>query len=188
MKKFTRDDTTKIVLGAVMFIFVVYAYFEFLLNPLGKDTVALNKEDAELTTKINEAKKTAQDLRRTETNAKNATEIFVQIKELTQKGSPVAWVPLRTRDFFARYDVKINDVRPAGSVAAKELELPDFIDTRWEVDIPNAQFFSLGNAISAHENSHPLAEFEEVRILSSPDDPGSQRVTLIMQLRIYDHK
>lgn len=185
--RLSKEDIQKIVLGVILFLFVIYAYFTYMLAPLSDEKETLEVSLDDLKTKIVKADATLRDLQRTERNAKNSTEIYAQIKELTPDGSPIVWVPLRLRDFFTRYNLTIAQPSSLGSSDVEDSLVQNFSDSRWGIEIPEADFVSLGNAIAAYENAYPLAKFTEVRILTSPDDPEFQRASLTTSLRLYEN-
>jgi len=187
VKQLSKEDIQKIVLGGILFVFVIYAYFNYLLAPLGEEREELEASLQDLNKKNVTADAKIRDLKRAERNAKNSTEIYAQIKELTPDGTPIVWVPLRLRDFFTRYNLKIAQPRSLGQSPVQSSLIQNFLDSRWQIEIPEADFISLGNAIAAFENAYPLSKFTEVSILASPSNPEFQRASLKTNLRIHEN-
>lgn len=185
LKKLSKEDTQKLVLTAILFLAIVYFYFTSLLGPMGESKEDYIEQEQKAQVKLTEARKKIRDLRGIEQSAKNSTEIFAQIRELTPDGSPIAWVPLRVGDFLQRFNLNA-EVAPLGSEKVANPLISEFTDTFWQIDIPKADLISLGNAMAAFENDFPLALFKEIRILASPEEPEFQRVTLVLALRLYE--
>ncbi len=175
------------VLGGMLFVFVLYSYFTMLLGPLDAKKTGLIAQEAELQKKIEGANSKLRQLQNLEQAAKQSTEVYAVIQDLTPEGSPLAWVPVRLRDFFTRFGLEVA-IRSSGSAGVRDPLLAKFIDTSWVVEVPSTDFVTLGNTIAAFENGHPLARFETVQVLASPDRPEFQRVSLSLTWRLYDKR
>jgi len=186
--KLNKEEIQKIVLGIILLVAIIYAYFNVLLGPLGNQKNQFIRQIEENQKQIQEADSKIRQRDNLRISAKESTEIYELIKELTPDGSPVAWVPLTLRNFFEnRYNLAVA-VRPTGSTAITEPLLRTFTDTRWVVELPQSDFVSLGNALAALENSHPLIRFTEVQILASSEELEFQRASLNLNWRLYDKR
>ena len=62
--------------------------------------------------------------------------------------------------------------------AFKEKELAGWNRYLWIVDLPQADFESLGKAIALLENSNPLLSIRRLRIHAAANDPEMQEIVL----------
>ncbi len=80
------------------------------------------------------------------------------------------------KTFFAGQQIDKVMTRLETSSAFKEKELADWNRYLWIVDLPQADFESLGKAIALLENSNPLLSIRRLRIHTAADDPEMQQI------------
>ena len=174
--KLGKEEIQKLVLGGLLFVGVVYSYFNLLLFPLKKHQDATRKSTVALGPEIQNAQaqiKQTQDLERT---VPEKTIVLRQVDAMIPEGSPVAWFPTMVGDFFRRQGIekattKINTEMP-------EKELPGFRRLTWGIDLPRVAYGQFGGAICALENEEPLLEIRTLQIDASRDDAETQRSTI----------
>ena len=49
----------------------------------------------------------------------------------------------------------------------------------WVIELPQADFASLGTAIAALENAEPLLSITRFSVKALPDDPQFQQITMV---------
>ncbi|PYJ89268.1 MAG: hypothetical protein DME70_02405, partial [Verrucomicrobia bacterium] len=64
------------------------------------------------------------------------------------------------------------------SAAYKETDLANWMRYNWLIELPQADFASLGKAIASLENSEPLLSITRLTIKALPEDPQFQQVTI----------
>src|SRR6202040_2842706 len=90
--------------------------------------------------KISKAKKL-------EESAHAATVRYDALRALSPEGAPIAWFPPRMKTFLAGQQIDKVTTRLETSSAFKEKELAGWNRYLWIVDLPQADFESLGKAI-----------------------------------------
>jgi hypothetical protein len=174
--KLTKDQIQKIVLGLMMMVGLIYAFFEFMLRPLGVSRDAAIKTEEELQPKILAAKAQIAKTKAIELEGPRAREIVDQVRALIPDGSPVAWFPPRIADFCKANGMERVSTRMNNESAEKELT--GFRRLNWGIEIPEADFGPFGAALAELENEEPLIEIQSLTIESGRDNVGHQRVVL----------
>jgi hypothetical protein len=172
--KLSKDQIQKIVLGAMMFIGIIYAYFEFLLGPLTTAREGAIKETEAIAPKIAAARAQIAKTKGIEAKAPASQKLIAQVTAMIPQGAPVAWVPTRLADVFKRAGVEKSTARMAGEPAEKELT--GFGRCAWAVEIPRVEFLTFARALAELENSEPLMEVQTLEIDAGHDDVQFQRV------------
>jgi hypothetical protein len=176
--KLNKDQIQKLMLSGIGFIVLVYVYFSFFLGPLSnsRDT-ALGQID-EFQGKIASSKSELTKTAKLEQQADASTKRFAALKALSPEGAPIAWFPPRMKAFFANQEIDKASARLENSVAYKEGDLANWMRYNWLIEIPQADYSTLGKAVSALENTEPLLSIMKISIKALPEDPQFQQVTL----------
>jgi hypothetical protein len=176
--KLSKDQIKKLMLSAMGFVVLVYVYFSFFLGPLNgsRDTMLgqIDEFQGKVANSKNELTKTA----KLEKQAETATTRFAALKALSPEGAPIAWFPPRMKAFFANQEIDKATARLETSAAFKETDLASWMRYNWLLELPQADFATLGKAVAALENSEPLLSITRISIKALPEDPQFQQVTL----------
>jgi len=177
--KLSKDQIQKLLLSTVGFFVLVYVYFSFFLGPLNssRDTTLTQINDLQdkVANSKNELTKTA----KLEKQAETATTRFAALKALNPEGAPIAWFPPRIKAFFANQDVDKASARLESSATYKETDLAGWMRYNWLIELPQADFASLGKAVAALENNEPLLAITRLSIKALPEDPQFQQITIV---------
>jgi hypothetical protein len=176
--KISKDQFQKLFLSTVGFIVLIYVYFSFFLGPLNssRDTTLAQIEDLQgkVANSKNELTKTA----KLEKQAETATSQFAALKSLSPEGAPIAWFPPRIKTFFASQDIDKASARLESNSPYKEADLANWTRYAWVIELPQADFATLGKAVAALENGEPLLSITRINIKALSEDPQFQQVTL----------
>jgi hypothetical protein len=102
------------------------------------------------------------------------------LRTLSPEGAPIAWFPPRIKNFFAEQHIDKATARLDSTTACKEKELAAWSRSNWSIDLPQADFITLGKALAKLENTEPLLSIKRLTIHSSTDSPQLQQVTLTL--------
>jgi hypothetical protein len=177
-RQLTKDQIQKILLSAMGFVILLYVYFSFFLGPLNKSRSAMSAKIDDLQSKLSASKDNMGRTASLEKQAKTATTRFAALKALNPEGAPIAWFPPRMKSFFANQQIDRALAKLDGSTAFKEKELAEWMNYTWTIDIPQADFDSLGKAMAALENTEPLLSVTKIKMRALPDTPQFQQVVL----------
>jgi hypothetical protein len=176
--KLTKDQIQKLMLSTIGFFVLVYVYFSFFLGPLNRSRDSMLATINEVQGKIANSKTEITKTSNLEKQATTATTRFAALKALSPEGAPIAWFPPRIKTFFANQQLDKATARLENSVPYKEADLANWMRHNWLIELPQADFSVLGNAIAALENSEPLLSLTRVNIRALQDDQQFQQVTL----------
>ena len=176
--KLTKDQIQKLMLSAMGFIVLVYVYFSFFLGPLNRSRDSMLATINDMEGKIASSKTEITKASNLEKQATTATTRFAALKALSPEGAPIAWFPPRVKTFFANQQMDKATARLENSAAYKEADLANWMRHNWLIELPQADFSTLGKAVAALENSEPLLSITRVNIRALPDDQQFQQVTL----------
>jgi hypothetical protein len=176
--KLTKDQIQKLMLSAIGFIVLLYVYFSFFLGPLNRSRDAMLTTIDEVQNKVANSKNEIMKATNLERQATNATTRFAALKALSPEGAPIAWFPPRMKTFFATQEIDKATARLESSAAYKEADLASWMRYNWLIELPQADFSTLGKAVAALENSEPLLSIVRVTIRTLPEDPQFQQVGL----------
>ena len=175
----SKDQIKKLMLSAMGFVVLVYVYFSFFLGPLSnsRDTMLgqINELQDRVANSKNELTKTA----KLEKQAETATNRFAALKALSPEGAPIAWFPPRMKTFFANQEIDKATARLETSSAYKETDLANWMRYNWVIELPQADFASLGKAIAGLENSEPLLSITRISVKALAEDPQFQQITMV---------
>ncbi len=176
--KVNKDQIKKLFLSTMGFVFLLYVYFSFFLGPLNRsrDDMLLKIED--LQSKLDASKEQMNKAVKLEQNAKTSTGRFAALKALNPEGAPIAWFPPRVRAFFANQQVDKVVARLEGSTGFKQTELTGWMKYSWIIDLPQADYGTLGRAIAELENTAPLLSITKLSIHTLPEQSQFQHVGL----------
>ena len=176
--KLSKDQIKKLLLSGMGFFVLIYVYFSFFLGPLNDSRDATLKQIDELQNKVANSKSELTKTAKLEKQAETATSRFAALKALSPEGAPIAWFPPRMKTFFANQEIDKATARLETSAAYKETDLANWMRYNWLIELPQADFASLGKAIASLENSEPLLSITRLTIKALPEDPQFQQVTI----------
>ncbi|MDQ2867046.1 MAG: hypothetical protein M3R59_01330 [Verrucomicrobiota bacterium] len=177
MLKLSKDQTQKLVLGAIGFVALLYVYFSFFLGPLKNSNAETSRKIAELQNKIGSSKSELAKTTKLEAQAREATVRFAALRASSPEGAPLAWFPPRIKAFFADRHIERVSARLDSNLPLAEKELSNWGKYTWTIDVPQADFSAMGKAIADLENTQPLLAISKLGIhAGAGDDPGAQQV------------
>ena len=173
-----KEQIKKTILGAFGVIGLLYVYFAFFLGPLNKSRYSMAGRVAEFQNKVASSKTEIANLSKLETNARAATVRYDALLALYPEGAPIAWFPPRIRVFFSNQQIDKSSARLEGTAGFTEKELSSWNKYTWIIDLPQADFGTLGRALAALENSEPLLSVTRLHIHAGTEDPEFQQVSM----------
>lgn len=176
--KMGKEDIKKMILGGLGVAAAIYAYFTFLISPMGASAASEQAQIDALRPKMDAARKLIAETAVLEKQAPAAAATFEEIKSMIPAGAPVAWFPPRIVEFFSRQGMDAVGVRQDGEAPIPAL--PGFRSLRWTLELPKTQFIPLAIAISGLENEEPLLNIRALRITASGADV--QHPTAVLQI------
>lgn len=176
--KLNKDQLQKLMLSAIGFIVLLYVYFSFFLGPLNRSRDSMLANIDELQNKVANSKNEIAKAANLERQATTATTRFAALKGLSPEGAPIAWFPPRMKAFFANQEIDKATARLETNLAFKDPDLASWMRYTWLIELPQADFSTLGKAVAALENAEPLLSIVRVNIRTLPEDPQFQIVTL----------
>ncbi|SRR6266487_3844942 len=176
--KSTKDQIKKLSLSAIGFVFLLYVYFTFFLGPLNRSRDGMLLKIKDFQSKVDASKEELNKAANLEQRAKASTSRFAALKALNLEGAPIAWFPPRVRAFFADQQVDKAVTRLEGSSSFKQAELTGWLKYSWIIDLPKADYGTLGRAIAELENTAPLLSITRLSIHTLPEQPQFQHVDL----------
>jgi hypothetical protein len=176
--KLTKDQIQKLGLSVIGFFVLLYVYFSFFLGPLNSSHDSMLATITEVQNKLANSKNEMMKATNLEKQASNATSRFAALKALSQEGAPIAWFPPRMKAFFANLEIDRATARLEGSALYKEPDLANWMRYNWLIELPQADFSTLGTAVAALENAEPLLSINKITIRALPDDPQFQQISL----------
>jgi hypothetical protein len=176
--KLSKDQIQKLLLSMMGFVGLLYVYFSFFLGPLNTSRDSALAQINELQDKIANSKNEMTKTAKLEKQAQAATSRFAALKALSPEGAPIAWFPPRIKAFFTNLEIDKTTARLESSTSYKETDLANWMRYNWIIELPQADFSTLGKAVSALENNEPLLSIMRINIKALTDDPQFQQVTL----------
>jgi hypothetical protein len=176
--KLSKDQIQKLSLSSIGFIVLIYVYFSFFLGPLNNSRDTMLAQIDELQGKVANSKNELTKTNKLEQQADASTKRFAALKALSPEGAPIAWFPPRTKTFFANQEIDKVTARLESSLAYKDTDLASWMRYNWVLELPQADFSTLGKAVAALENAEPLLSIMRISIKALPEDPQFQQVTL----------
>ena len=176
--KLSKDQIQKIALSSLLMIGLVYCYFTFLIDPLGRtdkhNAETMETLDGQLATARTEVlrSKAVQD------QAKSAEETLAQVGDMIPEGAPIAWFPPRIKAFFDRHNIKGTKVDGGALDGNADPALGGYRNAKWAIDLPQAGTTQLGIALAGIENEEKLLEINHLQITALADSPEKQHVTM----------
>jgi hypothetical protein len=175
-----KEQIKKLILGIFCLIGLLYVYFNFFLGPLHRSEESIRAKIAELQSKTASSKGDIAKAAKLEENARTATSHYEALRTLSPEGAPIAWFPPRIKNFFAEQHIDKATARLDSTAACKEKELAAWSRSTWSIDLPQADFITLGRAIAKLENTEPLLSIKKLTIHTSTDTPQLQQVSLTL--------
>jgi hypothetical protein len=176
--KLSKDQIKKLMLSAMGFVVLIYVYFNFFLGPLNSSRDSMLAQIDDLQGKGASSKSELTKTSNLEKQADASMKRFAALKALNPEGAPIAWFPPRMKTFFASQQIDKSTARLETSGAFKETELASWMRYNWLLELPQADFATLGKAVAALENSEPLLSITRINIKAMQEDPQFQQVTL----------
>ena len=176
--KLSKDHLKKLMLSSMGFVGLLYVYFSFFLGPLSTSRDSMQAQITALQSKIAGSKTELAKTTILEKQAEAATKRFAALKALSPEGAPIAWFPPRIKTFFASQEVDKATARLESSGSFKENELTGWMRYQWIIELPQADYATLGKAVAALENSEPLLSINRINIKALPEDPQFQQISL----------
>jgi hypothetical protein len=176
--KLNKDQVKKFSLSVMGFVFLLYVYFTFFLGPLNRSRDGMLRKMKDFQSKLDASTEDMNKAVKLEQHAKSSTTRFAALKALNPEGAPIAWFPPRVRTFFANQQVDKVVARLESSISFKQDELSGWMKYNWIIDLPQADYGTLGRAIAELENTDPLLSITKLSIKTSPDQPQFQHVDL----------
>ena len=177
---FQKEQIKKISVSAMGFVFLLYVYFTFFLGPLNRSRDGMLTKMKDIQAKIDSSKGEMNKASALEHQAKAATTRFTALKALNSEGAPIAWFPSRIKVFFASNQIDKAVARLENSNPLKEPELSGWAKYNWNIDIPQADYATLGKALADLENAEPLLSITKVAIHAQPDQGQFQAIDLVV--------
>ena len=175
--KLNKDQIQKIFLSSLMMIGLIYCYFTFLIDPLGRrdknNADAIEELDGKLASAQTEIKRS----KAVQDQAKAAEETLAQVGDMVPEGAPIAWFPPRIKAFFDRHNIKNTTVQSIG-MDKEDPALGGYRVERWAINVPQASMTQLGIALAGLENEEKLLEITHLQITSVADNPEKQHVAM----------
>ncbi|PZR74069.1 MAG: hypothetical protein DLM73_08885 [Chthoniobacterales bacterium] len=182
--KLSKDQIKKLALSTIGFFVLVYVYLSFFLGPLNSNSDKMLATIAVLQDKVANSKNEMGKATNLERQAGTATTRFAALKALSPEGAPIAWFPPRMKAFFANQSIDKSTARLETSVAFTEPELAGWTRYNWMIELPQADYSTLGKAVAALENGEPLLSINRINIRALPEDPQFQQVSLTVSTAI----
>jgi hypothetical protein len=176
--KLSKDQIQKLLLSAMGFFVLVYVYFSFFLGPLNGSRDSMLAQINDVQNKIAGSKSELSKTANLEKQAEKATTRFAALKALSPEGAPIAWFPPRMKSFFANLEIDKATARLESSAPYKEADLANWMRYNWIIELPQADYATLGKAIASLENAEPLLSIVRINIKALPEDPQFQQITL----------
>lgn len=176
--KLTKDQIQKLFLSSIGFVVLLYVYFTFFLGPLNRSRDSMLVSINDLQGKLGGSKNEMMKASNLEKQASAATTRHAALKASSPEGAPIAWFPPRMKAFFANQQIDKVTARLEGNIPFKEADLADWMRYNWQLELPQTDFSTVGQAIAELENSEPLLSIHHLNIHASADDPQFQQVTL----------
>ncbi len=176
--KFSKDQIQKMFLSGLLMIGLIYCYFTFLIDPLGKTDKANTASIAGLEDQLGKAKSQIKRSKAMQEQAKTAEEMLAQVNDMVPEGAPIAWFPPRIHAFFDRHNLKGATVRPGSAEGAPDAALHNLRSADWAIDVPQAGVSPLGIALAGLENEEKLLEITRLQITPLADSPEKQHVSM----------
>jgi hypothetical protein len=176
--KLTKDQIQKLGLTLVGFVVLLYVYFSFFLGPLNRSRNAALATIKDKQAKLDSSKTNLTKAATLEQQAKAATARFAALKTVNAEGAPIAWFPPRMKLFFANQQIDKAVARLESNSVFKQPELSGWLKYSWLIDLPQADYATLGKAITELENTEPLLAVTKLSIHIAPDQPEFQQAVL----------
>jgi hypothetical protein len=176
--KLTKDQIQKLLLSTIGFAILLYVYFSFFLGPLNKSRDSMEAKIRDLQAKLTSSKSEMSKASNLDRQAGAATTHFAALKAMSPEGAPIAWFPPRMKSFFASQQIDKAVARLDSNTAFKQPELSAWAKYTWVIDLPQADFATLGKAIAKLENTEPLLSIVRLSIHAVPEEAEFQQVNL----------
>lgn len=176
--KLTKDQMQKLGLSALGFVVLIYVYFSFFLGPLNRSRASMQAKINELQEKLASSKGEMNKASNLDRQASAATTRFAALKAMSPEGAPIAWFPPRMKTFFANQQIDKAIARLDNNIEFKQPELIAWARYNWFIDLPQADYGTLGKAIAELENAEPLLSIARLSIHAVPEDAQFQQASI----------
>jgi len=178
LPKFSKDEIKKLSLSVMGFVFLLYVYSTFFLGPLQKARANALAEIEGRQTKISSSKSEVAKASTLERQAKDAMARFAALKALAPEGAAIAWFPPKIKTFFGSQGIDRAVARLESTNNFKQSELTDWSRYNWIIELPQADFVTLGKSIAELENTQPLVSITRLSIHTQSEHAQYQPVTV----------
>jgi hypothetical protein len=175
---FSKDDTRKLAILAIAFLASFYCYFSFLLGPLNQQRTSTIARLTELQGKLAGSEDEIQKTERLTVQGRSTVTRYTSLMASIPAGAAIAWFPPRLKALLQNDGLDQASVRISHTTAFKQPELAIFVKTQWSVELANAGFEALGQALARMENQEALLEVNQLKVAADPADPEFQHVAL----------
>ncbi len=170
-----KDQIQKLALSTIGFIVLLYVYFSFFLGPLNNSRDTAEAQITELQGKVASSKNELSKTANLEKQADASTKRFAALKALSPEGAPIAWFPPRLKAFFANQEIDKATARFETSVPFKETDLAGWMRYNWAIELPQADFSTLGKAVAALETPSRFLRLHTLALRHCRKTPSSNR-------------
>ncbi|MDD5350691.1 MAG: hypothetical protein PHQ12_10820 [Chthoniobacteraceae bacterium] len=168
----SKDQIQKTALAAMVAVGCLFYYFSEMIGPLAERETRAQKEMAALDPKIKKAKmqiSRTQAVEKADPHAEEARRVLDAMRAKIPDMPPVAWFPTRLEAFLKQKGIA-KPVFRAGT-ERKDPGIPGFEEASWSIELPQATFPVLGQALAALENQEGLLQITQLQIKPAAKEP-----------------
>ena len=171
-----KDKIQKVVASVLLLGVLIYAYFAYLIGPLGEGMEQTRSQIDEMQSNVRKADNQILATRNMEEQGRQAEEFLTAAERYFREGTPIAWFPPMMKTFFERQGVDQIMVSSTGASDFESKALDGYENLKWDIQLPAVGFFQLGNLLAAIENEQPFMRVQSLSIGRTAADPQYQRV------------
>lgn len=164
------------LLGGMLAVALIYAYFEFGLGPLNRKREAAQREITALGPKIADADKKIKARDALKAKVPSAEAFLAAVDKMIPEGAPVAWFPTLVGDYFKAKDGERVSTRLLNETNDAAVE--GYHRIQWTIEIPKTDLIEFGGALANFENQQPLVDCPSLIVEFDKDEPQFQRISL----------
>ncbi len=176
----TKETLQKIIAGVLFLGLLIYSYFNFLLGPVNSTLETVEAEITELEDKLLAAKGKIAATNKLEKEGKAAQEYLIAAEEYFKEGTPIAWFPPMIKAFYQRMGIERTVVSNLDSRRHSGKAMSNYVSLRWEIQLPQTDFFTIGNLMAAIENEQPFSRIERLSITRNTSNPEFQLADMVI--------
>lgn len=177
--KFSKNEIQKIVLAIMGFLFVLYAYFQFLLNPMIDSAERSSLDLAKLTPKMEEAKKQFKNTQAAAYEVPEKKKLVDALRAGLPERSPLSWFPGKITEHLSRLGVEnIDKVKIRQQTGDSRLYFDMFHQCIWNIDVPYITYAQFGKFIEGIDNDELLLTVSRITFTINSDNPEAHHLVL----------